>query len=156
MLRVNRFAAAIDMMAAGTRAPIAIAENATPANQSGNWSSKNFGTTSCGFGLPSRPIGLVPTAIAAKPSSASTSEYAGRMAALRRITLRLREDRTAVIECGYMNSASAEPSASVAYARYCDEGGMNTPVGLPVAGLVELIFFSAASNVAPNPIFTAT
>jgi hypothetical protein len=33
---------------------------------------------------------------------------------LRRITLRLRLDSTAVIECGYMKSASAEPNASVA------------------------------------------
>ena len=40
--------------------------------------------------------------------------YAGRIVALRRILLRLREESVAVIECGYMNSASAEPSASVA------------------------------------------
>src|SRR5215207_9147940 len=134
MLRVKRFAAAIDMIAAGTRAPIAIAANATPANQLGKASSKNCGTTSCALGLPSSPIGLVPTAIAANPisaSSPSTSEYAGRMEALRRIVLRLFDDSTAVIECGYMNSASAEPRASVAYARYCDGGGMNTPVGFP-------------------------
>src|ERR1700760_4720362 len=36
MLRVNRFAAPIDMMAAGTSAPMAIPANATPANQLGN------------------------------------------------------------------------------------------------------------------------
>ena len=36
MLRENRFAAAIAMIAAGTSAPIAIAAKATPANQSGN------------------------------------------------------------------------------------------------------------------------
>ena len=36
------------------------------------------------------------------------------MAALRRIVLRLEADRLAVIECGYMNSASAEPRPSVA------------------------------------------
>src|SRR5215212_6696243 len=137
MLRVKRLAAAIDMIAAGTSAPIATAANAIPANQLEKLSSKNCGTTSCALGLPSSPIGLVPSAIAAKPINASrprTSEYAGRIAALRRITLRLREDSTAVIECGYMNSASAEPRASVAYARYCDEGGMKTPLGLPVAG----------------------
>ena len=33
---------------------------------------------------------------------------------LRWITSRLLAARTPVIECGYMNSASAEPSASVA------------------------------------------
>src|SRR3954454_10851471 len=115
MLRVKRLAAAIDMIAAGTSAPIATAANATPANQLGNASSKNCGTTSCALGLPSRPIGLVPAAVAANPSSASspsTSEYAGRIAALRRITFRLLDESTAVTECGYMNSASAEPSAS--------------------------------------------
>ena len=36
MLRVNRFDAAIDMIAAGTSPPIPIAAKATPANQSGN------------------------------------------------------------------------------------------------------------------------
>src|SRR5438045_7963774 len=35
-LRVNRFAEAIDMTAAGTRAPIAIAPNATPTHHDGN------------------------------------------------------------------------------------------------------------------------
>ena len=35
MLRVNRFAAAIDMTAAGTSAPIAIAANANPSNHDG-------------------------------------------------------------------------------------------------------------------------
>src|SRR6185503_18867719 len=139
MLRVNRFAAAIDMIAAGTSAPMAIAANATPANQLGKAFSKNCGTTSCALGLPSSPIGFVPAAIAANPinaSSPSISEYAGRIDALRRITLRLRDESTAVTECGYMNSASAEPSASDAYAQYCAGGGMNTPVGLPVAGLI--------------------
>ena len=59
----------------------------------------------------------MPAAIATQPSSASspsTKEYAGRIAALRRIVLRLPDDRLAVTECGYMNSASAEPSARVA------------------------------------------
>ena len=117
MLRVKVFAAAIDMIAAGTSAPIAMAAKATPANQSGKKSSKSCGITSCGLGSPSPPIGWVPAAMATHPSSASspsTKEYAGRIAALRRIVLRLPEDRLAVIECGYMNSASAEPSASVA------------------------------------------
>ena len=61
-------------------------------------------------GRPSRPA-----AIATKPSRASSpsrKEYAGSSAALRRITERFRVESTPVTECGYMNSASAEPSAS--------------------------------------------
>src|SRR6195952_3026746 len=120
MLRVNVFAAAIDMIAAGTSAPIATAAKATPANQLGNESSNSCGITSCGLGLPSTPTGLVPAAIATQPSRASrpsTKEYAGRIAELRRIVLRLSEDSVAVTECGYMNRAIAEPSARVAYAQ---------------------------------------
>ena len=115
MLRVNRFAAAIDMIADGTSAPIAIALKATPANQLGKFSSNRFGTASCGLAMPSEPKTEVPAAIAAKPSRASrpsSSEYAGRIAALRRIVLRVLPESTAVIECGYMNRASAEPRAS--------------------------------------------
>ena len=44
----------------------------------------------------------------------SKIEYAGKSAALRRITLALFELNRPVIECGYMNSASADPSANVA------------------------------------------
>ena len=69
---------------------------------------------------------LTPAAIAMKPSSASRpsiSEYSGRIVVLRRITLRLRLESVAVIECGYMNSASAEPSASVAYAHWPARAG---------------------------------
>ena len=43
--------------------------------------------------------------------------YAGRIVAFWRIVLLLFELSVAVITCGYMNSASADPSASVAYAR---------------------------------------
>src|SRR4051794_29145110 len=117
MLRVKVFAAAIDMIAAGTRAPIATAAKATPANQLGKESSKSWGMTSCGLGLPSTPTGLVPAAMATQPSRASspsTKEYAGRMEALRRMVLRLSEESVAVTECGYMNSAIAEPRARVA------------------------------------------
>src|ERR1700712_5075117 len=117
MLRVNVFAAAIDMIAAGTSAPIATAAKATPANQLGKESSNSCGITSCGLGLPSTPTGLVPAAMATQPSRASsprTKEYAGRIEALRRIVVRLLGERVAVIECGYMNSAIAEPSARVA------------------------------------------
>ena len=71
MLRVNRFAAAIDMIAAGTSAPMPIAANATPANQSGNIVSNSSGTTVLVSGLPPAVSGLTPAAIAIRPSSAS-------------------------------------------------------------------------------------
>jgi hypothetical protein len=45
MLRVNRFAAAIDMMAAGTIAPTPMAANASPAHHGGNAESNHNGTT---------------------------------------------------------------------------------------------------------------
>ena len=66
-------------------------------------------------GSSGRPGHFVPAAIATKPSRASRpsrKEYAGSSAALRRITERFLVDSTPVTECGYMNSASAEPSAS--------------------------------------------
>lgn len=59
---------------------------------------------------------VTPAAMAMKPSSASSpsiSEYSGRIVVLRRITSRLRLESVAVIECGYMNRASAEPRARV-------------------------------------------
>src|SRR6476469_8234881 len=111
MLRVHRLAAAIDMIAAGTSAPITIAANATHANHGGNSFSNRCGTASCGFG--GSPT-VTPAAIATKPSRArrpSRKEYAGSRAALRRITERFRVESTAVTECGYMNSARAEPRA---------------------------------------------
>ena len=49
MLRVHRFAAAIDMIAAGTSAPMTIAAKATPANQAGNSFSNSCGTDCCGL-----------------------------------------------------------------------------------------------------------
>jgi hypothetical protein len=64
MLRVNRLAAAIDMIAAGTRAPTAMAPKATPVNQLGKWSSNSWGMTSCGLTLPSSPTGWVPALMA--------------------------------------------------------------------------------------------
>ena len=63
---MNRFAAAIDMIAAGTSAPMAMAANAIPANQLGNICWNSSGT----IVLPSVPIGFVPAVIAMKPSSA--------------------------------------------------------------------------------------
>src|SRR3954447_17306006 len=102
MLRVKVLAAAIDMIAAGTRAPMATAAKATPANQLGKESSNSCGITSCGLGLPLVPTGFVPAAMATHPSRASrpsTKEYAGRIDALRRIVVRLLEESVAVMEC---------------------------------------------------------
>src|SRR3954447_566513 len=110
MLRVHRFAAAIDMIAAGTSAPITMAAYPTPANHGGNSFSNSWGTACCGLAT------FTPAAIETKPSKASSprrKEYAGSSEALRRITERLRVEWTPVIECGYMNSAGAEPSARV-------------------------------------------
>src|SRR5919112_3490304 len=57
-LRVNRLAAAIDITAAGTSAPIAIAPKATPTNHDGNTLRKRSGTAKLGFS------GVIPRAIA--------------------------------------------------------------------------------------------
>ena len=56
----------MDMIAAGTRAPIAMAAKATPANQSGNIWSKSSGTTVLLSGLPESGLvaGSTPAAIA--------------------------------------------------------------------------------------------
>ena len=70
-LRVKVFAAPIDMTAAGTSAPIAIAAKQKPANQAGKIFSISCGTASCGLAT------LTPAACAISPSSAmrpSTSE----------------------------------------------------------------------------------
>jgi hypothetical protein len=64
------------------------------------------------------------------------SEYAGRIAMLRRITLRRLAASTPVTACGYMNRASAEPSASDAYAQVAVGPTVSEPNGLPVFGLV--------------------
>src|SRR3954453_10640629 len=103
MLRVHRLAAAIDMIAAGTRAPMAIAANATPANQLGNICWNRAGTMVFPSGLPPVTTGFVPALMAMYPSRASrpsTNEYAGRAAMFRLIVLRLLAASTAVIECG--------------------------------------------------------
>ena len=44
MLRVKVLAVAIDMIAAGTSAPMAIAANATPTNQDGKIARNSAGT----------------------------------------------------------------------------------------------------------------
>lgn len=63
-LRVHKLAAAIDMTAAGTSAPTAIAANANPTNQCGN-----FAWNSTGIARFGRAIGRS-EAIGMKPSSA--------------------------------------------------------------------------------------
>lgn len=64
---------------------------------------------------------------------------------LRRITSRLRLESVAVIECGYMNSASAEPSASVAYVHWPAWAGTSPPA--PAAVYLSL----AALKISSNP-----
>src|SRR3954470_22897400 len=112
MLRLNRFAAAIDMIDAGTNAPIAIAANAKPANQSGKTLAKSAGTAEL---FPKSFDGWIDAAIAMYPRRAISprrNEYAGNSAALR-LTVRCDCDaNTPVITCGYRKSASADPSAS--------------------------------------------
>jgi hypothetical protein len=63
-LRVNRLAAAIDMTAAGTSAPMAIAANATPTNHDGKKCRNRSGTAKLGLD------GVMPAAIAMYPSRA--------------------------------------------------------------------------------------
>lgn len=70
---------------------------------------------------------------------------------LRRITSRLLEERVAVIECGYMNSASAEPRARVAYVHWPASAGTREPRGLPVAGFVWLNASPALAKMSSNP-----
>src|SRR5260370_22290304 len=117
MLRVNRLAAAMDIIEAGTSAPMAMAAKAKPWNQEGNTLMNRPGTAKL---LPNAFVGCTPATSAMKPNSAirpSRKEYAGNSAALRRSTRPLFEESTPVIECGYMNSANADPSASVANAK---------------------------------------
>ena len=111
-LRVHRFAAAIDMIAAGTSAPIAMAANATPANQGENWSAN-----SCRHRLL-RVLDRDPGGDRRESEQREQAEQEGvrrqqrSVAPDHRAVLRTRS--TPVSECGYMNSASAEPSASEA------------------------------------------
>ena len=49
MLRVNRLAAAMAMIAAGTSAPMTMAEKAIPVNQLGNRCWNRYGTASWGL-----------------------------------------------------------------------------------------------------------
>src|SRR5579859_4061059 len=118
MLRVKRLAAAMDMIAAGTSAPMAMAAKPKPTNQSGKTFRNRPGTANC---APKVLSGFTPVATAMKPNRAirpSRNEYAGNSAALRLMTRPLFDASTPVMECGYMNNASAEPRASVANAVY--------------------------------------
>ena len=49
MFRVNRLAAAMAMIAAGTSAPMTMAEKAIPVNQLGNRCWNRYGTASWGL-----------------------------------------------------------------------------------------------------------
>ncbi len=89
-----------------------------------------------------------PAAIAMKPSSASRpsiSEYAGMIAMLRRTVLRDLEASTPVTECGYMNSAIAEPRPSVAYVHFLVSGTVSDPA------LASLKCCAAESKMCPKP-----
>ena len=86
-----------------------------------------------------------------RASRPSRNEYAGSSDALRRITLRLRVDSTAVTECGYMNSASADPSASVAYAQYTASPGTTARIGAPSSSLPAATFSFAAPKISSQP-----
>ena len=126
MLRVNRFAAAIDMIAAGTSAPMAIAANAKPTNQDGNIRETARGPRSwrriAGSRARTRASGR-PRGDGHVPEQRDESEQEANTPAasrvLRRMTARPLELSTPVIEWGYRNSASADPRASVAYALDC-------------------------------------
>ncbi len=95
-------------------------------------------------------MGVVPAAIAAYPSSAispSSSEYAGNADMFRLITLRPPEASTPVTECGYKNSARAEPKASVANCSWLLALSSSPSAG--AGELVNLVF--AASKIVPQP-----
>ena len=62
IFRVKRLAAPIDMMAAGTSAPIAIAAKLNPMNQAGKILMNRVGTTAVGLSS------LIPAAMAMYPS----------------------------------------------------------------------------------------
>lgn len=70
---------------------------------------------------------------------------------LRRITSRLLEDSVAVIECGYMKSASAEPRARVAYVHCPGSPGARPATGLPAASFVAENLSPAAWKISSNP-----
>ena len=70
------------------------------------------------------------------------------MKALRRIAPGEEAERIAVIELGYMNSASAEPAASVMNGTIW-EGARRMPAGLWVTALLAASSALALSNTTP-------
>src|SRR5712664_4438716 len=99
MLRVNRLAAAIDMTADGTSAPMMIVANATPANQCGKVPSNSAGMMVLVLALPPDRSGLTLAASATTPSSAmrpSTMLYTGSHATERLTTSLLLVESTPV------------------------------------------------------------
>jgi hypothetical protein len=145
-------AAAIDMIAAGTSAPMPIAANARPANQSGKFWSNSIGMIVFGSGLPVALLvtGVTPAAIAANPSSAispSSSEKAGNADMFRLITPRLPAASIPVTACGYRNTASADPRASVAKCSWLSKASSSPSFGLGDSAN----FASAASKMPDQP-----
>ena len=110
-LRVNRLAAPMDMTAAGTSAPTAMAANAKPANQLGKIALKSAGTTSL-LSLTFTPgrVGHV-----AEHGDQAQQHRVGRQHdGVLLMVSPLLEAKIPVSVCGYMNPASALPSARVA------------------------------------------
>ena len=99
------------MTAAGTSAPIAIAENAKPANQDGNSAWNSAGTTS----LRRVHLDVGGMGHIAEQRDQAEQQRIGRsrIAFLRMVSADF-EAKMPVRVCGYMKAASAEPSASVA------------------------------------------
>ena len=108
---MNRLAAPIDITAAGTSAPMAIAAKAKPANQPGNSALNSAGTTSLLL------VTFMPGRVAHvaqqrdQPEQQRVGRQQHRVLADR---VAAREAKMPVSVCGYMKAASAEPSASVA------------------------------------------
>ncbi len=103
MLRVNRLAAAMDIIADGTSAPMTMVANATPANQCGKTCSNSSGMIVLVLALPPAVSGLMFAASATRPSSAisaSTTLYSGSQAIDRLTVSRDRVVSTPVIACG--------------------------------------------------------
>src|SRR3569623_292974 len=107
MLRVKRLPQEMDMIAAGTNAPIPMAAKASPANHGEKeWrNSAGIAKLLPKIRYPSAYSGipLTPTATAITPRSAmraSAKVKLGSRKALRLSTLRLDDENTPVIECG--------------------------------------------------------
>ncbi len=122
MLRVHKFDAAIDMIAAGTKAPIAIAAKATPTNHDGNIANSNAGTAE--FGPYCLKSGANSGALATPGGERHKAQQRDQRQQQRigRQTGGVAADRPAVAgatarpspHAGRGTSASAEPKAKVA------------------------------------------